>query len=459
MSGGEKASSGHADKRLEPHPGSSTFIGTKKIKRSSRQEDGAPTTETKKYNTPAGLLIIGLPISLSLRYGPGEMDKLEGRLAEIEERYRQLDAENARQRTLFTALLDQTPSVVWVRDLEGRFLFANRAFEAAHGLHRDQLLGRTMIDVFPTREAELETDLDRQILESKRTHHSEQHRSLNGAPRRYESHRFPLFADNGGVEAIAGIAIDVQERYEARQLVERERLRAFQNAKLAAIGEMASGIAHEINNPLAIIAGSLALAQLGLEKDSIDREDISFHLNKAVETSHRISEIIRGLSAMSREGEDTALIDSDVVSVVNDVTSLCVQKLKAQDIELSVSQPETVMVRCRPVQIGQVLLNLLNNAIYAVSAANRRNIAIELDDDDTEVRIAVRDSGHGVPIELREKIFEPFFSTRPIGSGSGLGLSISAAIAQSHGGQLVLKAAEPMTCFELSLPKQVRAKP
>lgn len=355
----------------------------------------------------------------------------------------------------FTAVLDQTPSLVWVRDLTGRYLFVNRTFETTYELHRENVVGRTAMDVFSTREAEMEAALDRRIIESKKAHFLEQYRALNGTDRRFDSHRFPLIDSSGQVYAVAGISMDAQERHEALQLIERERLRAFQNAKMASIGEMAGGIAHEINNPLQIIVGSSQLLQLALDKQQIDRAEVDLHVGKIVETTQRISEIIRGMTAISRDGDSTALVETDLVPVINDVISLCTERLKTKEIELTTDLPRELMVPCRPVQIGQVLLNLMNNAIYATANSSQRKIFVTAEQRQEYWVLSVRDSGQGVPMDLRQRIFEPFFSTRPVGSGSGLGLSISSAIAQSHGGRLVLNTDSNDTCFELHLRRPI----
>ena len=133
-----------------------------------------------------------------------------------------------------------------------------------------------------------------------------------------------------------------------------------------------------------------------------------------------------------------------VAAIVGDTVELCAERFRQHTIDLVVEPiAPDLYADCRAVQISQVLLNLLSNAHDAVEAAPRRRVRITAEGDEREVRIAVSDSGPGVPRDLRARIMEPFFTTKEIGKGTGLGLSVSKGIAEAHGGRLALRRRAP----------------
>jgi signal transduction histidine kinase len=152
-----------------------------------------------------------------------------------------------------------------------------------------------------------------------------------------------------------------------------------------------------------------------------------------------------------------------VALIVRDTVELCTERFRQHNIDLVIDPIEPgLYVECRGVQIAQVLLNLLSNAHDAVDGARERRVRIAVDNDDRDVRIAVSDSGPGIPPEIRARIMEPFFTTKEIGKGTGLGLSVSKGIAEAHGGRLALDPEARETRFVLTLrrvPAPVQQSP
>jgi len=227
-------------------------------------------------------------------------------------------------------------------------------------------------------------------------------------------------------------------------------------SRLASIGEMAGGIAHEINNPLAIILlrASQARRMLEAHKDILDPRTFEF-LEAIESTVTRTKKIIKGLSAFSRSGENDEFKIETISHILEDTLLMCEEDFKNQNIELSIANiPSNLTLECRPVQISQVLLNLLNNARFAAQKHDgEKYVKLEFEELSDLVRIAVLDSGPGIPIDIRDKILSPFFTTKKVGEGTGLGLSISTGIAQSHHGRLYLDTECCNTRFVLELPK------
>jgi len=230
------------------------------------------------------------------------------------------------------------------------------------------------------------------------------------------------------------------------------KARLTQSAKMAALGEMAGGVAHEINNPLTILSLTLDKAQTTLEKK--DYETLALSLEKSHVTVERMSKIVKGLLVFSRENSNEEFNQVIVQKLIEETLSLCSEKMKNHDIELFVSVPvNTVSFIGNELQISQVLLNLLNNSHDAIIDMNEKWIKLEVQDLGSLIEFSVTDSGQGIHTEKLEKIFQPFYTTKEVGKGTGLGLSISRGIIEGHRGKLMVDTISKNTKFFFILPK------
>lgn len=256
-----------------------------------------------------------------------------------------------------------------------------------------------------------------------------------------------LVEAQGGQHLIWSFIEDITAERDLAQ----QRLAAIHQSKLAALGELAASVAHEINNPLSVIMGyaDVLEASVGTGDEALVREAVG-HIQRAVERASAIADSLR------RTSRDSALHRSEPVSVtevVRDATVLTSARVRAEGLTLRVSVVDDVRVRGNPIELGQVLINLVNNAVDAVQTAPEREIGVSVRQQQEQVEIAVEDSGPGVADEHRERIFDAFFTTKPLGSGTGLGLSISRQIARSMGGDLAYERTPAHhTRFVLRLP-------
>lgn len=270
----------------------------------------------------------------------------------------------------------------------------------------------------------------------------------------------PVYDSTGHVRELLCVGNDVTERIRSEQAILEQRAKMINTSRLVALGTMAGGIAHEINNPLAII--SVACQQLNeiLMMEHPDKE----HVKKASDTIERsvdrISRIVRGLKMLSREERLEPASPVPVKDLIDDTLELCRARFAAHGIALLVPRiPDTLTLQCRPTQVSQVLLNLLNNAYDAVECLPEKWVHLDITDDDDDILISVTDSGKGLPPETRDKVFLPFFTTKDPGRGLGLGLSVSARLLEAHEGELIIEKHCPNTRFTMRLPKQVPHKP
>ena len=243
----------------------------------------------------------------------------------------------------------------------------------------------------------------------------------------------------------------------ARERTERElavsRQASITAAKLAALGEMSANVAHEVNNPLAAILLRARRLEMLASRQQLDTAAVLRSAQQIGSTVDRIRRIVDALRFSARQGDGDPFRPEPVRMIVDDTVELCAQRFRMANVDLTVSHgDEEAYIECRGPQISQVLLNLLSNAFDAVHGQPVRRVQVSVEANEQQVRIAVTDSGGGIPPELAHRIMEPFFTTKDIGHGTGLGLSLSKGIAEAHGGQLQLDGSAPgETRFVLTL--------
>lgn len=243
------------------------------------------------------------------------------------------------------------------------------------------------------------------------------------------------------------------KKNQAAKIAEQQAL-MLHSSKLASLGEMAAGVAHEINNPLLVIAGKVEQVKRQHEQGSADAATILKHMDSIRSTVDRIAKIVSGLRSFARESGGEPFAVASVREIVDETVALCAERFRNHAIELEIPPIDDLEVRCRPYQIAQVLLNLLSNAFDAANGglSERRWVRLEVKRTRGTVEIVVSDSGDGVLPALREKIMMPFFTTKEVGKGTGLGLSISQGIMADHSGSLDLEADADFTRFVARLP-------
>jgi PAS domain S-box-containing protein len=252
------------------------------------------------------------------------------------------------------------------------------------------------------------------------------------------SHAILSFTDITDVKAMAS-----NRRYLEAKLSE--------SGRRSALGVMAGGIAHEINNPLGIIVGKTYLLKSKLMAGTLDINAVK-DFEKIESTVERIAKIIKSLKTYSRNAEDDPLVYANISEIISDSLVLCTDRFKNHGIELKVSCDTSYEVECRPAQISQLLVNVLNNSFDAIQNLPHRWIDIAVHIDDSNYKISVTDSGNGIPSTIAGKIMLPFYSTKEFGKSMGLGLSTALGIAESHNGQLEYDGQSKNTRFVLTLP-------
>lgn len=332
--------------------------------------------------------------------------------------------------------LESSDEAILITDARGRIAFVNPAFVRTFGYRAEELFGRDAGDLAAGGGNWVDT-----IAEALR------HRSWRGeaVAHRKDGGAFPVSVntslirdDEGHVQGAVAIVEDVSEaRHLQTQMQRAERL--------AAVGQMAAGIAHEVNNALAVIFSRTASAE------NADESRLRGLIAQIDGQARRIAQIVQGALGFARP-RSPRVEATDIAAVVERTLDLVRHDLVRQGVELeTAADADLPRARADPQQVEQVLLNLFANAVQAMAASDRRRLRVELRGKGENVLVRVTDTGPGIPATLLPSIFDPFFSTKP--DGSGLGLSVSYAIAQAHGGDLqASNEAGSGATFTLSLP-------
>lgn len=247
-----------------------------------------------------------------------------------------------------------------------------------------------------------------------------------------------------GSTAWYGIIMDITRELQVADELAFERVKASHAAKLASLGEMASGVVHEINNPLTVISATVS------RMDSLlnDPEEFQKRVDIVNRNVLKINRIVESLKKYSRPSSQISLVATPLKKVIEEALFLTELKANSHSVILKLDIQSEGVTLCDEMQIEQVMVNLVNNSIDAIKALPERWVKITLTEDDQHLILQVRDSGAGIPQELRAKVFEPFFTTKPIGQGTGLGLAIVKQLLKEHEAEISIKD-EPNTCFEL----------
>lgn len=265
----------------------------------------------------------------------------------------------------------------------------------------------------------------------------------------------PLFKDKNSshFSTIFSFA-DITLKVEQQRVIQKQQENLIYSSKMTALGQMAGGIAHEINNPLAIIkAEAEDIIDIADEEGNIDTESAVEAAETITKTSNRIAQIIKGLKIFSRNDSNDKMEVVLIKDIFEDVLALSSDRAKRKGIDFNYKlEDDTFKIKCQPTQLYQVFVNLINNAFDAIENLPQKWVNVDIKREHRQVVIRIIDSGPGIPINEREKIFQPFYTTKEVGKGTGLGLSISKGIIESHRGLFYIDANYTNTCFAIKMP-------
>jgi PAS domain S-box-containing protein len=424
---------------------------------------------------------------------------------ELAERRRVEDALRASE-GFYHSLVESLPQSILRKDLEGRFTFGNQRFCHALRMAPEEIVGKTDFDFFPAALAEKYRSDDRQVIASGKVFETvEEHVTPQGEKLYVHVIKTPLRDPAGTICGVQGIFWDVTERKRAEEQLVTQNIRLqemarsehqahvelkqahsrmVQSEKLASLGQMVAGVAHEINNPVAFVSNNVAVLERDVgemrdllamyaEADELlkreradlleridafrDRVDMAYTLenikgliDRSRDGLSRIQQIVGHLRLFARLDEGQ-VNDADINGGIESTAAIIRNLARKKQVQLELDLGELPEVTCYAAKLNQVMMNLLTNAIDACREGG--TVTVRTRAEDQGVRIEVADNGCGIAPEHRDRIFDPFFTTKPVGQGTGLGLSISYGIIQDHGATIEVDSTVGQgTCFTIHLP-------
>ena len=366
----------------------------------------------------------------------------------------QLEKSLEEQRLFFKTILDLIPALIYVRDLKGNFIFTNTTFD----LYLDEISKlKNKNNVYGQMFNKM-AEQDAAILKSKSEEIFQDQYLLNGNERKsFKTIRFPFMDQNQDVQFLAGISFDESIKEEEFKLLQEERLKSINFSKMAALGNLAGEIGHEINSPLSVIKSITFLLKEMVKNGEANDDLIINKLTTIESTVNRISSLSTSLKNISRKESNEIKFNCSFSDIFQDAIGLVEMKLRKNGTKLIYDPKNEILSRkinCYRIQISQVLINILANAVDATESGEPGQwIKISAFEDNENYFIQIEDSGPGIPENVRGQIFDPYFTTKEFGKGTGLGLPISKNIVTSHGGELYLAPEVSPSCFVIKLPK------
>jgi len=366
-------------------------------------------------------------------------------------------SDNINHQQFLKQVIDSLPIAIFCKDAKKNFQFTlwNKTAEKLWGLTSADVLGKTDENFFPKEQCDFFRKKDQETIDQGVLIDIPEE-IVDSPIGRFFIHtqKVPLKNAQGENQFLLGISEDITEKKRMAQSLEDARMQTLQNEKMATLGEMAGGIAHEINNPLSVIIGHTTNLKEKLKNNiTLTTKDLLTTLEKIEETGFRIHKIIKSLRIFSRNEDNDPLEEVKLEEIINNTLALCEKKLLSKNISVTVEIPKNLKLKAHATQISQVLLNLLSNSQDALELLQEKWIKIEANEYKREIEITVTDSGNGIHSSIQNKIMNPFFTTKEPGYGTGLGLSISASLMRRQNGELLLDHNHKNTRFILRLKK------
>ena len=366
-------------------------------------------------------------------------------LRKLEARVRELTESEEQYRSLMEGLL---VGVYIVQD-GGRVRFVNRAFEELTGYSRDEIVGRNILDLISPKDLPIvrERMLRRERGEDVVPHYTLRFIRKDGEERWVEIYAARISYE--GRPAILGNFIDITERKRLEEEREQLRERLMQSEKLASIGELVAGVAHELNNPLTTVVG---FADLAIRRTS--DEGLRSQLRYILQEAQRAARIVQNLLTFARKRPlEKKLLN--LKKLLDGVLELRAYELRTANIEVvRIYTPEPVFVSGDLVQLQQVFINIIANAEQAMHEAHGGGkLTVQTEVQGDRALVHIQDDGPGIPRDVQRRIFEPFFTTKGVGRGTGLGLSVAYGIVREHEGEIWVESEPGMGArFTVALP-------
>ncbi|MCB4792814.1 MAG: PAS domain S-box protein [Elusimicrobia bacterium] len=363
----------------------------------------------------------------------------------LEERARELNKSEKRFKDIAFSMADW----IWEVDEKGVYTFCSNQVEDILGYTEKELIGKTPFDLMLPKEAERIGKIFSEIIKNKEPIKDLENWNLskNGIQVCLLTNGVPLLDEQGNIKGYRGIDKDITEHKQAEKEKEKFQRQLMQADKMSAIGQLAGGVAHEINNPMGVILG---FAQV-VANDIKENDPLYMPLKSIEREALRCKKLVGDLLTFSRAGK-TEKENTNINETIEETISIIDAQAKVKNVKITRSYAANLPhIVVNKNQIQQVIVNLCNNAMDAMPQGGK--ITITTRQVETRIEIDVSDTGTGMTEDVKKHIFEPFFTTKEIGKGTGLGLSLCFEIIENHSGTIEAESeAGKGSVFRIKLP-------
>lgn len=345
-------------------------------------------------------------------------------------------------------------SIVAMTDTAGLITYVNDNFVRISQYAREELIGRTHAVIKSNYHShDFYANLWRTISSGQIWRGEIQNRAKDGTHYWVDSTIIPFLDDQGRPTKYMSIRTDITDKKNAIHELEQQKIRIIHSAKMIALGEMAAGAAHEINNPLAIINSQVHKLRKILSTSQFENNMATECIDVIHKTVHRVADVVKNLRDFSLDSEKETLQLVELKSLIDELFSLSAERFKVHKITIRILGLEDKKVYCRPHAIMQALSNLLSNSFDAIYKKSGAWIEIKATEAYDAVFISLKDSGDKIEKQVADKMMHPFFTTKEVSRGAGLGLSIAKGLIEANGGSLEYDEKSEHTTFVVKLKK------
>tara|TARA_R110002072_G_scaffold299632_1_gene475512 strand:- start:95301 stop:97736 length:2436 start_codon:yes stop_codon:yes gene_type:complete len=359
------------------------------------------------------------------------------------------------QREHLQAIIEGTPGCVKLVDQDGKLLQMNAAGLAmCEAATTECVVGKQIVDLVAPDFRAAFTEFHKRVCSGTPDSMQFEIIGLQGTHRWVESHAVPLPIGPDGAIVHLSIALDITDARVAEETIAAQQSQLLHVSRLSSMGQMVAVISHEITQPLAAIANYSSACELLAEQPAPDIGKLQEYLAAITDQSARAGQILGRVRNFVKHSVEHR-IQTDLIQLTKDSLNLVNADLRSRQISVTSTFPnQAVFASVDPVQIQQVLVNLISNAGDAIESlpTHRRKIAIGITADDESVTVEITDSGSGLPVDSQHQLFDPFYTSKP--SGMGMGLSICSDILRSHSGTITAENAPNAGArFRFTLPR------
>jgi PAS domain S-box-containing protein len=364
--------------------------------------------------------------------------------------FHKLQESEEKHRTLVETIRD----IVYTVDLEGRFTYVSPMIEVITGYTESELYGIQFSEIVSPQYKDI---VKMKFTEGLKTDETSTYEigilAKDGTTIPMELNASSLTDNRGQSIGSIGVARDITRRHMEETKRQEMEMRALTQDKLASLGEIATGIAHEINQPLSYIKIILQSTLSDVSKDQLDTEELTEDFQESIRQVGKISNIISHLRTFGRS-DVTSFGPVSLSAVVHDTLILMRERLRVKNISMDINLNDNFpMLYGNHIKLEQVFLNLIQNSMDALEEQGSGEISLSAEIENKQALISFSDTGEGVDSEFREKIFEPFFTTKEAEKGTGIGLSIVYGIIYEHQGTISIETQEEKGAnFKIKLP-------